>query len=398
MATVLEKAGRVLGNAVVRPLSSHSNRNGRHWLFGHQHGEFAGNAKFLFLYLLLHRPDIKPMWITHRDDVEAHLRTNGLPVCRSNTPGGVRASLQSGVYLYCHGPEDVSVTFGAGAVLVNLWHGVGLKAIQFGDARSNARRYSDPAIGWLKRTYGLASRLDPDLLITTSPFTASHFAGQFRMPLERCPPCGYPRLDVALDAKLAAMVSAIDGAKVAALRRERPAEVYVYAPTFRDSVRDFLADALPDPARLNAVLEARNALLYVKLHPHTPVPASWPFARTRRWPPDLDIYSSLSQIDALITDYSSLHYDWIFYSSRGAVLYAPDAEEYARHDRSLLYPFEDNVAGKVARSFDDLLALLASGEALLADPDLPLVRERFWGHEQGPASARVIAAVERFLG
>lgn len=394
MARALRTAARLVGNGLVRRLSRKVRRRPGLWLFGHEGGDFAGNAKFLYLWLLAHRPDIEPMWITHRADVHAHLQAKGLPVCRRGTAQGIRAALAAGVYLYCFGPWEVSVALGGGAFHVNLWHGVGLKAIQYGDPRSAASRASDPRLGWAARLREVAGRIDPDLLIATSPFTAAHFADQFRLPLGRCPPCGYSRLDVPLDSELRELVGSVDGPHVETLRAGDPAEVYVYAPTYRDTARDFLGEALPDIERLNSVLKQRGARLYLKLHHRTPVPKGWSNDRVRMWPVGTDLYSAFPAIDALITDYSSLHYDWIFHSDRGALLYTFDQAEYERQDRTLLYPFEENVAGWRARSFDQLVRLIESGKALGPHPDVPRVHEKFWGAARGPASPRIVAAIE----
>lgn len=393
----MSSVARLLGNAIARPLSAKLPRRRNLWLFGHEEGAFAGNSKFLFLWLLAHRPDIEPLWITHRRDTEAHLKAHGLPVVRRGTLRGASAALRAEVYCYCFGPWEVSVALGGGAFHVNLWHGVGLKAVQYGDPRSAASRATRPDLGWAERTRKLAGRIDPDLLIATSPFTAAHFADQFRLPLERCPPCGYSRLDVGCDGELRAMVDQIDGARIKRLREGGPAAVYVYAPTYRDTDRDFLAEALPDLARLNAALERRGAMLYLKLHHRTAVPHGWGAARVRLWPQDADLYSAFPLIDSLITDYSSLHYDWIFHSDRGAVLYTFDQAEYERDDRSLLYPFDENVAGWRARSFDELLELIESGRALEPHRDVPRVREKFWGDAEGAASPRIVRAIEERL-
>jgi len=394
---ILEKASRLVANGLVRPLTSYSHRNSRLWLFGHQDGAFAGNSKFLFLWVVTHRPDICVFWITHRPEVLAELEMHGLPVLLRGTARAARAALDAGVYFYCHGPEDVSIALGGGAALVNLWHGIGLKTTRFGDPRSNASIYSNPELGWARRTLGLGSRLEPDLLITTSPFTQAHFADQFRLPPARCPPCGYPRLDYGSDKELDILVERLDGPKVAALRRDEPAEVYVYAPTYRDSARGFLAEAFPDRRRINDILEERNALLYLRLHPHTPVPHDWAHQRIRLWPKDVDLYSAFPSLDALITDYSSLHYDWIKQSDAGAVLYTFDQAQYEAQDRSLLYPFDENVAGWRARSFEELVELIGSGKALQSHRGVPELRAKFWGHETGPASPRIVAAVEAYM-
>jgi CDP-glycerol glycerophosphotransferase (TagB/SpsB family) len=393
----VSSAARLLGNAIARPLSAKLPRRRNLWLFGHEEGAFAGNSKFLFLWLLAHRPDIQALWITHRRETEAHLKAYGLPVVRRGTLRGARAALTARVYCYCFGPWEVSVALGGGAFHVNLWHGVGLKAVQYGDPRSAASRAARPGLGWVERTRELAGRIDPDLLIATSPFTAAHFADQFRLPLDRCPPCGYSRLDVAGDGELRALVEQIDGTRIERLRDGESAEVYVYAPTYRDTARDFLAEALPDLDRLNAALERRRAMLYLKLHHRTAVPHSWGAARVKLWPQDADLYSAFPLIDALVTDYSSLHYDWISHSERGAVLYTFDQAEYERDDRSLLYSFDENVAGWRARSFDQLVELIEAGRAVEPHPDVPRIRRKFWGDAEGPASPRIVSAIEERL-
>ena len=115
MPGVTDTAARVLGNAVLRPLSGALSRRPDLWLFGHEEGAFAGNSKFLYLWVLAHRPDIEPIWITHRADVVAQLKALGLPVRRRGSIGGARAALRAGIYLYSFGPWEVSVALGGGA-------------------------------------------------------------------------------------------------------------------------------------------------------------------------------------------------------------------------------------------------------------------------------------------
>jgi CDP-glycerol glycerophosphotransferase (TagB/SpsB family) len=193
------------------------------------------------------------------------------------------------------------------------------------------------------------------------------------------------------------LVEQVDGQRVRQLRKEDPAEIYVYAPTFRDCARDFLKVALPDLERLNAILEERRALFYVKLHHRTAVPEGWAAGRVRLWPGETDLYSAFAQVDGLITDFSSLHYDWIFHSDRGAILYTFDQDEYERQDRNLLYPFDENVAGWRARTFDQLLELIESGKALEKHPDVPRIRGKFWGDRRTAASPGIVAAIEQRL-
>jgi CDP-glycerol glycerophosphotransferase (TagB/SpsB family) len=338
----------LVGTAGVRPLAKLMPRHKDLWLFGYQKGAFAGNSKALFLWLCAHRPDIKAVWISSDPDVVRLLRANGYLACRKGSIASTSYLLRAGAYFFCHGPEDISLPLSGGALLVNLWQ--------------------------------------------------SHFSSQFRLPPDRCPPLGYPRLDSAQDVGLAQRLAQFAGSEPRALWPEGVQEVYAYVPTFRDSKRAFLAEAFPDMEALEAALERRNAVLFIKLHRHTAADAELGTHRIRPWPDGVDLDVSLPHLTGLITDYSSVHYDYIYHSDSGSILYPFDGADYHARDRLLLYPYDENTAGYRASSFPQLIRLLESGESLKPHPDVPRVRHKFWGNEVGPASQRVVQHVEQLLG
>jgi CDP-glycerol glycerophosphotransferase (TagB/SpsB family) len=308
-------------------------------------------------------------------------------------------SLRGGAYFFCHGPEDVSFPLSSGAFLVNLWHGVGLKALGFGDPTSLVTRYSGKSVSWFRRTLHRDARIRPNLLVSTSEFTQAHFSSQYRMPPDLCPPLGYSRLDSVEDAALARRLAEIPGSQPRALWPDGVKEVYAYVPTYRDSKRPFLEDAFPDPARLEAALERRNAVLFIKLHRHTGAPAAAPDTqRIRAWPSGVDLDTSLPHLTGLITDYSSVHYDYLYHSDRGSILYPFDEDDYTANDRLLLYPYAENTAGHRAATFDELVAMFETGSALRPHPDAARIRRKFWGDAPGAASPRIVRHVEQVLG
>ncbi|MEO8175184.1 MAG: CDP-glycerol glycerophosphotransferase family protein [Sphingomicrobium sp.] len=391
-------AATLVANGLIYPLSKLMPRRRDQWLFGHQDGAFAGNCKFLFLWLHLHRPDLRATWVTSDPDVLRSLCQHGFAACRKGGPSAIWRSLRSAVYCVCHGPEDVSLGLSGGALVVNLWHGVGLKSLRLGNPNSPAVLYGGPSANWLTRTLHLGPRLTPDVLVTPSDFMQHHFSSQFGLPEERCPILGYPRLDGNLDPSLTRQLGELPGSEPNALWPDGVAEVYAYLPTFRDTRREFLSDAIPDFDRLEAALEKRNAILYLKPHRHTALGAWKPSERIRLWPRGVDVDASLPHLSGLITDYSSVHYDYIFHSAKGSILYMFDEEEYTSSDRLLLYPLRENTAGWRADNFDELVRLIESGEALNAVDDVARVRAKFWGEAVGPASPRIVDHVEQLLG
>jgi len=384
----LSPAFRVASDFIFWPLAKRIRRNPRRWVFGHEYGEFAGNPKFLYLWLLA-SGDVELHWITGSLRTCRRLRRRGWPAALRWSPRGIYLTLTAGAVFFAHRTSDVNASLVRGAFLVNLWHCVGLKSIQLGWDSGNTVRRRAKATSAIKRAFYRSFITDPDIVVTTSDFMQVHFADQFKFPPDRCPMLGYPRLDPGRDRALACLARSYDERFV--LRPAGFDEAYLYAPTWRDSNRPFLEDALPDFARLDAELARRNALLYVKLHPATKDRTPEGSARIVTWPPGADIYDYLPDIEGLITDYSSIFYDFLALRSQPAVIYAFDLEDYLAKDRTLLYPFEENVVGLWAHNFDELCDVISRGlrqpepDAWKADE----IRRKFWGDDPGIASARI---------
>ena len=392
-------------NLIVYPLSGLVPRSPRQWVFGHARDTFGGNPKYLFLWMALHRPDIRVTWLTGSAATLRLLRANGYRAHRRWSLGGVVAALRAKVFVFAHGIANVNVQLSRGAFQLNLWHGVGIKAVGTRRARVAAgqavgerhglARLAKRLSGFVARWHNLGDLSLPDVLVTTSDFMQAHFAKLLRLPAERCPQLGYSRLDCASDPALAQTAANIDRQAGFTLNPGGFAEIYIYMPTFRDTQRPFFAEALPDPARLSAILAARNALLYVKPHPRTAPNLKTTRDNIRLWPDAIDFHPYLDRFAGLITDYSSVLYDYLFLQTVGAILYTFDFAEYVREDRALIYPFDHNVAGLRVATFDALCDALRGGLALAPAANLGPVRERFWGGSASPASPAIVDFVER---
>ena len=71
------RAGRGALNLTVYPLVARARRDRKRWAFGHQDDLFGGNAKYLYLWASLHRPDIEAVWITGDRALRDRLRAAG---------------------------------------------------------------------------------------------------------------------------------------------------------------------------------------------------------------------------------------------------------------------------------------------------------------------------------
>ncbi len=396
VAKRLQQLTKALLNTVVYPIGIIMPRSRKRWVFGHQGDTFAGNAKYLFLWMTLNRPDIDVVWLTGDKVTRDSLAASGYKSYLRWSWSGIRVALFSRVFVFCHSVVDTNLQLSRGALLLNLWHGVGLKPIQLNEKGSVISQHLKYQSKLLTKAFYLGSLVKPDWVVTTSDFTQKHFADQFGMDIAACPKLGYPRLDVVADPIL------LEAAKVISPSQEIDAdfgafkEVYMYMPTFRDSGRPFLEEALPDLEELSEALRQRNALLYIKLHRKTELEFASTFPNIKPWPEQADCYIYLFRFNLLITDYSSILYDYIFYKGAGVIIYTFDFDKYQKFDRSLLYSFEENIIGTRISDFAGLCLCIAEGTALAAiSPcDLGRIRDKFWGECAAPVSPQIVTYIE----
>lgn len=369
------------------------------WLFGHDGGNFAGNPKFFFLWMAHNSANTQISWITGNKETYRSLKILGYNVNWRWSLRGIWAALRAKVFIFDESVYDINFLFSRGALLVNLWHGVGLKTMghQRGGA-FEARKNSFAGLFAGRIRKAVAPRGKPDVLVSTSPFMQKHFAEQCSLRLEQCPQLGYPRLDCAADNKLYEAAIEFDRESGFELRPACFSEVYIYFPTWRETGRPFFSEAFPDVDLLSSILAGRQALLYIKPHPYTsgPVPET---ANIKVWPNEVDFQPYLAEITGLITDYSSILYDYLFLTSGPALLYTFDYDRYISSDRSLRYDYDANVAGVRVSNFSDLCESFRTGIAATpcAQPETERINQRFWGGATVPASPAIAAHIKRCL-
>ena len=63
---------------------------------------------------------------------------------------------------------------------------------------------------------------------------------------------------------------------------------------------------------------------------------------------------------------------------KDVILYLYDYKEYVR-ERDFYYPFDENVAGCRAQTFDELCSLIESGQHTIDTDERKRIVEKFWG-------------------
>ncbi|MGI5443648.1 bifunctional glycosyltransferase/CDP-glycerol:glycerophosphate glycerophosphotransferase [Streptomyces shenzhenensis] len=195
---------------------------------------------------------------------------------------------------------------------------------------------------------------------------------------------GYPRNDVFQKAT---------SADVSRLREQlgipEGTVAILYAPTHRDHRR---AQRLPlDPERLLSRLGPRYVLL-VRAHPgHGAPPAEGERVIDVNGHPSVESLCLAS--DALVTDYSSIMFDYANLD-RPIVVYAPDREAYEAA-RGTYFDLRSRPPGAYARSEDELIDIFATGHwrGSRSAQLRAAFRERFCPYDDGRAAERVVRHV-----
>jgi Putative glycosyl/glycerophosphate transferases involved in teichoic acid biosynthesis TagF/TagB/EpsJ/RodC len=414
--TSVRKLGKLPGRIAERLLAGIFSlvslivpRSRRIWAFGSWYGlRFADNPKHLFLYCsAISDSPVFPVWISHSPAVIRRIRQLGLRAHHWLSPIGMWYSLRAGVYLIDCRTMDISSIASSGATIVNLWHGVPLKKIE-GDIEQEdhpcvrARR-GPPLVRMAYRLLRPQHAEPYDLVLGTSAVTAARFQSAFGVSSEQVVTLGYPRNDPLFDeSKSVKYLLPEERDIIAEMRSHKDggSRVLLYMPTFRDWNNNADRTIPIDWAELDAALEAGGGVLYCKLHPsdQARLPSLDGSKRIHLVPSGIDIYPALRYTDALITDYSSIFFDYLLLD-RPIVFYPYDLEDYQKFSRTLYDPYDDVTPGPKAcsaRGLRKLIAELLDDYPGMADRwrgDRIRVRERAHEFADGRSAERFVAAL-----
>ena len=372
-------------------------RNGKLWVFGSGSGVGEG-ALALLLHVRESDPGIRLLWLARNAKDAADAAALGIASVRASSPRGFWATIRARVVVVTHGFGDANRFGVRGALVVQLWHGIPYKHIHLDSpatlqipffSRFGAARML------LRHAYERSAR-GIGMFVTASPLAAARIRTAFALGTDRVVVTGDPRDDILV-------TETRDGARarVAALlgTAKLPARILLYAPTWRDGRVDAAVPTAADWPRIAAYLDATDSLLLVRSHPHGAGDYSAGLSsRVRLLGTDLqaDITPLLPAVDTLITDYSSIAFDYSLVGGE-IVFLAPDVAEYSL-GRGVYEPYGDFSGGSEVITWGaavDLLELLetnAKTRKALREHTAWL-RERAHAFSDGRNTERVFAAI-----
>ena len=176
-------------------------------------------------------------------------------------------------------------------------------------------------------------------------------------------------------------------------------KVIVYMPTHRESATSI--DSTPPPLiplnfeSLDLSLKKLDARLIVKLHPfvkqfqdmHMPKKG---YENIHFHSAEGDIYPLLKYTDILITDYSSIYFDFLLLD-RPIIFFSYDYEEYSSNMNGFVYDYESFAPGSKVKTEKELVAEIekqVNGEDKHRT-ERKFVRDKFYTYQDAESSSRI---------
>jgi CDP-glycerol glycerophosphotransferase (TagB/SpsB family) len=261
---------------------------------------------------------------------------------------------------------------------VQLWHGTPLKKLEFLLKGTLVAALLKKILQqYMKRKY--------DFVISSTEANRNIYHNVFSIDLKNIAVLGQPRNDILMNKS-----------KGISFGKKRKKKI-LYMPTWRSYSFDYFSTELGFSfKRMNSYLEKNNSQLFIKLHFHeqkkrlkVPQYENIIFMKNID-----DIYPYLHKVDVLITDYSSIFFDYLLLD-KPMIFFSPDEEKYVKSVGGFYYDYESLIPGINVKNWNEVLTEL---DLLLQDTDRFQVKRkktnvRFNEFRDSRSSERVYAFI-----
>ncbi len=352
-------------------------------------GRFMDNAKYLYRHCLRAELPFRSYFLTHHQDEHQSLSKAGLPSLLFPSPEALRLLPRAKLVVaddFVWKVETPAYHLLSQAHSLQLWHGVPLKLIGFPEIESATNMTPERAE---ELRFGYSGY---DAVISTSPFvTETSFGRAFEA--REFWETGYPRNDVFQrepdDIDLMGVDS--DAFKRMRTMRKNGCKIVFFMPTFRDSGGDpFTANAL-SLAALDAFGQKHNIAFALKFHPYVHTSSELGVNNVFIVRANSDAYPLMQYVDCLLTDYSSVAYDFLL-TGRPQVFFPYDLAKYLSCDRGMFYAFEEMAPGPKPTDQAGLFTTLRDILVLGRDEHVAQrkkLAKRLFTHHDGRAAERI---------
>ena len=328
------------------------------WIFGAWYGnKYSDNTSYLFEYIHKEKLSVKAIWLSNNNEIISHLRSMGYRAFNKKSIYGFWYGSRAGATFINCGYDDVNKYCIRGSLIIQLWHGIPLKKIKNDDIINE--NYQRPPIITLIRNIIL--KLLPflneryDLIISAGSKVTDRFESAFNINRSNIVETGYPRMDIILSEK-----SAYYKNQLYNYHDDTIEKIFLYAPTHRGEGTGKHDMSLHlNFEKFNRFLQKYKSVMLIKMHYYELDKISFNFANEHSHIHLLknqetnDINRILHYIDVLITDYSSVFYDFLVLNR--PILFAPfDLDEYQQIDRELYEDYTSATPGPICQNWKEI--------------------------------------------
>ena len=370
-------------NIPIYYLSYLVKKDNKLWIFGAWEGlSYSDNSKYLFKYVNKYHSNIRSVWITKSKKVYFEMNSNGYEVVYAYSLEGYLISLKAKVAIISNSKMGDLNAFALNknTLLVQLWHGIPMKKLGFDSINSkrylinNFLKFIFP---WIKSNY--------NLFILTSIYTKKYFRSAFKIADDRISLAGYPRTDVITNKNY--------------LNDDRLKVLYM--PTYRETINEeMMLSHFFNIKKVNEFLKKFEILIDVKLHPQSKLTDY--FKNNNEGNINIlevdDIYEVISKYDLLITDYSSIYYDFLL-TDKPIILAPFDLANYSK-TRGLYEDYLNFFSENIVFSLNDLMF---SVKDILINKNDPFKNDRiklknlFYKYNDSLSCKRIVDEIEKKL-
>ena len=272
-----------------------------------------------------------------------------------------------------------------GQKYINTWHGTPLKKMGF-DIPGSPTQSQNVVRNFLCTDYLISPNLKTTKMFTDSYRLKGLYSGKI---IE----AGYPRIDLTLNTDCKTVVNELQetGLKINIAKKN-----ILYAPTWKGTdiatAKNDVTQIITDMNILEEKLEYRYNIL-IKVHPFLYNQAKIvPELREKLVPDFFDTNEALAAIDVLITDYSSIFFDFLV-TEKPIIFYTWDLESYEKM-RGMDFKIED-LPGPSVGNVNDLSKVILNLDEVEREykSNYDKFKQEFTKYEDGNVTAKIVQAL-----
>ena len=310
-------------------------KNKNIWVFGAWFGEkYADNSKALFEFVNNNDKEIFAVWLTQSKIVFKYLKLKGMNVHYTYSLKGYYYSAIAKFVFVSTGMHDINRFVSTNNIKVQLWHGTPLKKIMYDVG-------SGPTVSELllffKQIFMPFDFNNYKYLLSSTNNINDSLNSAFLDKIENIIIKGYPRNDQLFSCNKESLIT--------------------FLPTHRGEGNGGIQKIFNsfDSIKIDSFLMKNNYKLKIKPHfydlDNVNIIESKVISVIKE---DIDLYELLSKTDILITDYSSVYFDFLLLDR--PIIFTPfDMKEYLNKDRELYYNYNDVTPGPKCKDWNEVM-------------------------------------------